>query len=282
MPRVSAQTMEATRARLLAAAASEFGRVGLERANVDAIALAAGVAKGTLYNYFASKEDLFLAVVEDASAEAAHSGASPPGASARERLAATLAGFCAWAHQHEAFAKVLVRECLMGTPGLYPRVILGEAPLVGQLKAILREGAHRGELRKDVPADLVALAIAGLTDLALVQHWASDGTDQIWRRSPSWSFHSCWEDRAAGRGGRKDPVTLRASTHPGRYPFMEGSRMSELSAWLVLLALATTVNGLIAGASMDQSIEQLPARHRIGMRAYRSAGPPTWRTDDFG
>lgn len=58
--------------------------------------------------------------------------------------------------------------------------------------------------------------------------------------------------------------------------------MSELSAWLVLLALATTVNGLIAGASMDQSIEQLPARHRIGMRAYRSAGPPTWRTDDFG
>lgn len=46
--------------------------------------------------------------------------------------------------------------------------------------------------------------------------------------------------------------------------------MSELSAWLVLLALATTVNGLIAGASMDQSIEQLPARHRIGMRAYRA------------
>ena len=32
----------------------------------------------------------------------------------------------------------------------------------------------RGELRDDVPAELLALAIAGLTDLALVLLWASD------------------------------------------------------------------------------------------------------------
>ena len=46
--------------------------------------------------------------------------------------------------------------------------------------------------------------------------------------------------------------------------------MSELAWWLVLLAIATTINGVIAGASLDQSIEQLPSRHRIGMRAYRA------------
>src|SRR3982750_4672840 len=40
--------------------------------------------------------------------------------------------------------------------------------------------------------------------------------------------------------------------------------------WFVLLAIAVTVNGLLAGASLDQSIEQLPARHRIGARAYRA------------
>src|SRR5438093_12066699 len=38
--------------------------------------------------------------------------------------------------------------------------------------------------------------------------------------------------------------------------------------WFVLLGIATTVDGLLAGASLDQSIEQLPARHRIGVRAY--------------
>jgi AcrR family transcriptional regulator len=174
MPRVSAETKQATRARLLAAAADEFGRVGLARANVDAISLAAGYAKGTIYNYFPSKEELFLAVVEEAVAQATAAGSAPTEAPAWERLAATLAGFCAWAGEHDPFARVLVRECLMGTPGLYPRVMGAEAPLVGEFAATLRQGSARGELRDDVPAELLALAIAGLTDLALVEHWASD------------------------------------------------------------------------------------------------------------
>src|SRR5215510_9282959 len=124
MVRVTASVKETTRERLLAAAAQEFARAGLERANVDAISLAAGYAKGTIYNYFASKEELFLAVVEEASAQAAAASPAPPDAPARERLAAVIAGFCAWVREHDAFARVLVRECLMGTPGLYPRVIL--------------------------------------------------------------------------------------------------------------------------------------------------------------
>jgi AcrR family transcriptional regulator len=175
MPRVSADTKQATRAKLLAAAGKEFARVGLERANVDAISLAAGYAKGTIYNYFPSKEELFLAVVGEASAQATASGSAPAHAPARERLAAILAGFCAWAGTNDPLARVLVRECLMGTPGLYPRVIGAEAPLVDELEAIIRQGAADGELRDDLPADQIALAIAGLTDLALVQHWASGG-----------------------------------------------------------------------------------------------------------
>jgi TetR/AcrR family transcriptional regulator len=176
MSRVSADSKNATRAKLLSAAAREFSRVGLDRANIDAISLAAGYGKGTIYNYFSSKEELFLAVVEEASTQAAAVGSAAPGAPARERLAATLAGFCTWARQHDAFARVLVRECLMGTPGLYPQVIGAEAPLVSELEAIAGEGMSRGELRDDVPADLLALAIAGLADLALAAHWASDGT----------------------------------------------------------------------------------------------------------
>ncbi len=151
MARVSGETKQATRERLLGAAAEEFGRVGLERANVDAISLAAGFAKGTIYNYFPSKEELFLAVVEEAVAQATAAGSSPAEAPAREQLAATLAGFCVWAGEHDPFARVLVRECLMGTPGLYPRVMGAEAPLVGEFEAILRQGIARGELRDDVP-----------------------------------------------------------------------------------------------------------------------------------
>ena len=176
MVRVTADVKQTTRVRLLAAAAQEFARAGFERANVDGISLAAGYAKGTIYNYFPSKEELFLAVVEEASAQAATTAPAPADASAWERLTATLAGFCSWAGQQDPLARVLVRECLMGTSGLYPRVIGAEWPLTAALEAIIADGMHDGELRGDVPADLLALAIAGLTDLALAQHWAADST----------------------------------------------------------------------------------------------------------
>jgi AcrR family transcriptional regulator len=177
MVRVTADTKEATRAKLLEAAAREFGRVGLERANIDTISLAAGYAKGTIYNYFASKEELFLVVVEEASTQAAAAASAPRTAPVRQRLRAVLAAFCDWAGAHDAFARVLVRECLMGTPALHARVINAEAPFTGELTAILEEGARRRQLRSDLAAEQLALAIAGLTDLALAQHWASGGTD---------------------------------------------------------------------------------------------------------
>jgi AcrR family transcriptional regulator len=177
MVRVTADTKEATRAKLLEAAAREFGRVGLERANIDTISLAAGYAKGTIYNYFASKEELFLVVVEEASTQAAAAALAPRTAPVRQRLRAVLAAFCDWAGAHDAFARVLVRECLMGTPALHARVINAEAPFTGELTAILEEGARRRQLRSDLAAEQLALAIAGLTDLALAQHWASGGTD---------------------------------------------------------------------------------------------------------
>lgn len=177
MMRVTADTKEATRAKLLDAAAREFGRVGLERANIDTISLAAGYAKGTIYNYFASKEELFLAVVEEASAQAAAAASTPPAAPVRQRLSAVLAAFCDWAGTHDAFARVLVRECLMGTPALHARVINAEAPFTGELTAILEEGVRRRQLRTDLPTEQLALAIAGLTDLVLAQHWASGGSN---------------------------------------------------------------------------------------------------------
>ena len=186
MARVTAEVREATRARLLTAAAEEFAQAGFERASVDAISLAAGYAKGTIYNYFPSKEELFLAVVEEALAQAAATtGPPPPSASAWERLAAVLADFCGWASQHDPLARVLVRECLMGTPGLYPRVIGAEWPLTGELEAIIADGIANGELRGDVSAGLLALAIAGLTDLALVKHWATGGTSSSLAEIPA-------------------------------------------------------------------------------------------------
>ena len=42
--------------------------------------------------------------------------------------------------------------------------------------------------------------------------------------------------------------------------------VASVALWLTLAAAAAT--GLLAGASLDQSIKQLPARRRIGIEAY--------------
>lgn len=183
--RVTGETKQTTQARLLSAAANEFGRVGFERASIDAISTAAGYGKGTVYNYFASKEELFAAVVDAAAAEAAVVAARMDGGTARERLSVVLGAFCAWARERDALARVLVRECLMGTPSLYPRVIAAEQPLIGALEAILHDGASAGELRDDLSPGLLAVGLAGLVDLALVRSWASDGADLTIEQIPA-------------------------------------------------------------------------------------------------
>lgn len=57
------------RSTLLQASAAVFAEKGYARATVDDVAAQAGVSKGTMYNYFQSKEDLFtqlfLAQVEE-------------------------------------------------------------------------------------------------------------------------------------------------------------------------------------------------------------------------
>ena len=54
-----------TRSSLLKAAGKVFARHGYERATLDEIAEEAGLSKGAVYYNFASKEELFLALLED-------------------------------------------------------------------------------------------------------------------------------------------------------------------------------------------------------------------------
>lgn len=62
------EILNATRQRLLDAALSEFACKGFAEANINHISEAAGFSKGTVYNYFPSKQALMLALVAEAGA----------------------------------------------------------------------------------------------------------------------------------------------------------------------------------------------------------------------
>jgi len=58
-------TREQTRARLLQAASEVFARHGYDRASLDDVAAAAGLTKGAVYSSFASKDELFYALMRE-------------------------------------------------------------------------------------------------------------------------------------------------------------------------------------------------------------------------
>jgi AcrR family transcriptional regulator len=170
--RITAEQKAAHRTSLLEAAAGEFAVAGVDAANVNRISLAAGLAKGTVYNYFASKRALFLAVVEEASARAAAGAAAAASdAPTAERLEAILESDVGWVRDNEDFARVLVREALAGDPRFQPELVRAAAPFVERVAEILAAGVDRGEVRTDLTVDELALLFSGMCELALALHW---------------------------------------------------------------------------------------------------------------
>jgi AcrR family transcriptional regulator len=81
---------------LIAAAITVFSRKGVSATSVDDIVQAAGVAKGTFYLYFATKDDVTAAVAAQmikGVADRIEREASEPGRSPVARLGAIAAGF---------------------------------------------------------------------------------------------------------------------------------------------------------------------------------------------
>jgi len=176
MARISAESREKVRRRLLEKAAEQFAERGLDGTQIDAIALAAGFAKGTIYNYFAGKEELFAEVLaEGCRAAVQRYAASAHEGSVRECLRALAAADVAVLREEEGFMKVVVREAMSFDPRTYPVIVEHLAPCLDQLQQILGLGLADGEIRPDRPVAELALAFVGILVLLFVQHWGSAG-----------------------------------------------------------------------------------------------------------
>lgn len=153
-----------------------FARDGLEGANVDVIAIAAGYAKGTFYNYFDSKEQLFGEVIAEGArrAVARYAEVADRG-SARERLMALAAADVTVLRDEEAFYKVVVREAMSFRAQTHPLILEHLAPYLQKVTAVLSDGVAAGEIRDDRSAAVLALTFVGMLALLYIQHWGSGG-----------------------------------------------------------------------------------------------------------
>jgi AcrR family transcriptional regulator len=176
MARTTANARSEARRRLLEAGAAHFACDGVERASVDAIAIAAGYAKGTFYNYFDSKEQLFGEVIAEGARRAvARYAKAVDRGTARERLLALAAADVTVLREEEAFYKVVVREAMSFRPQTYPMIVEHLAPYLQKVAVVLSDGVAAGEVRGDRPVAMLALMFVGMLALLYIQHWGSGG-----------------------------------------------------------------------------------------------------------
>ncbi|HJS92221.1 MAG TPA: TetR/AcrR family transcriptional regulator [Steroidobacteraceae bacterium] len=204
MPRVNAKVREETRGQLLAAGAEHIARDGLERASVDAIAIAAGYAKGTFYNYFDSKEQLFGEVIAEAARRAvSHYARAKVRGTTRQQLLALAAADVDVLREQEAFTKVVIREVMSFRPKTYPLILAHLAPFLQKIEAVLSRGVVRGEVRGDRPIDQQTLIFVGTLALLYVQHWGSGGLRPSLDDVPHLAVDSFLDGAGVRSGARK-------------------------------------------------------------------------------
>jgi AcrR family transcriptional regulator len=112
--RITAEAKRATRSRILKKARALFARGGFEKATTRDLASAAGIATGTLFNYFPSKEAIAVALVADALADAHRMfEAQPPLCdSLEEGLFALIAGELRALRPHRAYLRPVLETAL--------------------------------------------------------------------------------------------------------------------------------------------------------------------------
>jgi AcrR family transcriptional regulator len=154
-----------TRSKILDAATVEFARYGLGGARVDRIAARAGANKRMLYYYYGSKEELFLAALEESYAHIrnAERDLDLEHRDPREALKRLVEFTWRYYLEHPEFMTLLNSENLHKGRHVQhsKRVRELHSPLVETLRAILRRGQRQGFFRAGIDPVQLYISIAG-------------------------------------------------------------------------------------------------------------------------
>lgn len=135
------------------AAIRVFAREGFHRARMETIAHEAGVAVGTIYNYFESKNDVLLAVFEAEFEEqiSFFEGLQESGLSIPEQIAQILQGHFSLLRERTELAQVLLQERFNPGEGFKGKLSDFHRKVVERIEALIQEGIDQGWVRSCDP-----------------------------------------------------------------------------------------------------------------------------------
>lgn len=158
---------------ILDAARQVFSQRGFEKATLEEIAEIAEYGKGTIYNYFSSKEDLFVSVIIRGIhrfrtfVEKAIEGRQTP----RDKLEAYIDASFEFFEQHRQLFSILQTErnklAQSLNDDMFHRFCEEEKNLTGYLAQFLKEGISAGEF-KPIDAQKLAQVLFGMIHVAII------------------------------------------------------------------------------------------------------------------
>ena len=171
--------------KLLDAAATEFADKGFHEASISGITRRAGVALGTFYTYYDSKDAIFRALVSDMSAGVGRAAreALDPGMGALEVERVALRAFLAFAAEHKEIYRI-IDEAEFVDPESYRTHY---ETIGARIEERLQRGGESGEFIRGLGAP-EAWALMGMNVFLGLRYviWAREGdpeSDEIAKRA---------------------------------------------------------------------------------------------------
>jgi TetR/AcrR family transcriptional regulator, fatty acid metabolism regulator protein len=164
--RTGAERSPDKRERILAAAERVFAKRGFFASRVSEIAKDAGVADGTIYLYFKSKDDLLISLFEDRMKQvnAALRTVIAAETTALAQLRAFIKTYLQLIHDEPAATEVLTIELRQSNKFMKEYENAEFADFLRMLGGIVAKGQDAGELDDGVPPHIVARMIFGMLD----------------------------------------------------------------------------------------------------------------------
>ncbi|MGP3685445.1 TetR/AcrR family transcriptional regulator [Streptomyces sp. IBSNAI002] len=169
---------QATRQKLYEAAVTLIAEQGFSATTVEEIAERAGVAKGTVYYNFASKNDLFEELLRHGvglltvSLRTAAEETEARGGSRVEALDAMIRAGLVFIDRYPAFTQLYVAELWRTNRAWQSTLMVVRQEAVAVVETVLREGVERGELSAEIDVPLTAAALVGMVLVAALD-WQS-------------------------------------------------------------------------------------------------------------
>jgi len=157
MAGIREQKKKKTKAAILQSAMQLFSRQGYENTSIDQMAKAAGIGKGTIYSYFQSKSEIFLAFCEEQLTFVNKELAVRSGRETTlvEQLLTLFMGEFRFISRNKEFGRIMMRETVFPKELTVERSHELDNKYIDLMVPMFKKAQQRGELRTDLELILV-------------------------------------------------------------------------------------------------------------------------------